>query len=645
MIINRVRPLASNDAYAVAYAQSIIDHFSKALQENGCLVQVPVALWVEIDNNLKQVEDYINSAVSAGSSPTTTVGPDNTGSGPDFKRDETYEAVAQAIRKASNDCFNCKIEKPRFDFSGMFANVTKDLKASLDAFRNMFKYEKASVCQYSYFLSYLCIPDLLKLISLILAAIVRLMQNINLPKISISAFINGILSSVIEVLTRNISILARFALTPVLCILDALDNIVSQLPTPENIRKVSKSDLEKLNVNKDFIEGKYDTGIDKKIDDLRKAYTNRIRDYETSANNTVEDYMGRIFKPLENSINEAVEHLNNSIIELNGLLNHFSCENGRSGVTVSQWLGAFSELMALANLLRYIIRFKAGKAALDRLCNTPIDGSNWGNENNFGEDELSVENIGSIIAETIESDIDLITDDDGDPIAIVIKEIYNKDEKDNTKLSFWNCNIKDFAESVTVPGIINTILEDGLNGVDIPGWKPSPWTVTVVKDSEYTKPSVHTEIVPLVIDEEWNLADHIKNITSIIDKYNGSENPDTVSEGSGVILVPDEIINEIVNKQNDTSGQNKISGRVQDSLTLSNGTVIKSGPAGGIVIKPEDADNTDNITPSDNKYEEAISATADRILSDIKRPRTGMDLFGCSDVDNDISAILDYFEK
>ena len=246
-----------------------------------------------------------------------------------------------------------------------------EIQNTLEQFKGISKYNKASVCQYAFFLSYLCIPDLLKLVSLILAAITKLLSDITLPRITIALFINAILSAIIEVLVRNISILARFALTPVLCILDAIDSIIAQLPTPENIRAQNEQDLIRLGVNEKFMQGEYDTGLADKSKKIREAYTSRVRKYEQEASMNTQKYVKEIFGPLEETINKSVDSLNNSIAELTGLLNHFSCEPSRSGLTTSQYLSNLSEFMALVNLLRYIIKFKGKKAAFEQLCNTP----------------------------------------------------------------------------------------------------------------------------------------------------------------------------------------------------------------------------------------------------------------------------------
>lgn len=61
----KVNPTAGT-TYAVAYAQLIVDHFSKALQENGCLIQVPVGLYIQFDDQYNRLVDYIDSAINAG---------------------------------------------------------------------------------------------------------------------------------------------------------------------------------------------------------------------------------------------------------------------------------------------------------------------------------------------------------------------------------------------------------------------------------------------------------------------------------------------------------------------------------------------------------------------------------------------------
>ena len=134
----------------------------------GCLIQVPAALYVEIDDQYNRLVDYIESAVNSGSIDTGNTGAtDNYVSYSyqegDFRQTEIAQAVREAIRRASNDCFNCNIPKPKFDFSGVFDNLMAEIQSTLEQFGGMFKYNKASVCQYAFFLSYLCIPDLLML--------------------------------------------------------------------------------------------------------------------------------------------------------------------------------------------------------------------------------------------------------------------------------------------------------------------------------------------------------------------------------------------------------------------------------------------------------------------------------------------------
>ena len=589
----QVTPTA-NIAYAVSYAQLIIEHFSKALEENGCLIQVPAALYVEIDDQYNRLVDYIESAVNSGS-VNLGGGADNSVSYTyqegDFKQTEIAQAVREAIRRASNDCFNCSIPKPKFDFSGIFDNLMAEIQNTLEQFKGIFKYNKASVCQYAFFLSYLCIPDLLKLVSLILAAITKLLSNITLPRITIALFINAILSAIIEVLVRNISILARFALTPVLCILDAIDSIIAQLPTPENIRAQNEQDLIRLGVNEKFMQGEYDTGLADKSKKIREAYTSRVRKYEQEASMNTQKYVKEIFGPLEETINKSVDSLNNSIAELTGLLNHFSCEPSRSGLTTSQYLSNLSEFMALVNLLRYIIKFKGKKAAFEQLCNTPTDSSNYGNNNytDIYDTPMSIDNIGSIIADVLGSDIDIITNDEGNPIAIGIKNP-NSDIDTSSNLSFWSCNLKDFAESVIVPNLINDIIQNDIPTLNIDDFNMTPWKVTVVPNSSYTPESINTDIIPLVIDEVWNLPDHIRNVVSLIDTYNGATEP-TKTE-IDVTFVTNEGINDII------KSISKVLPDSGDSVIGVNDSTVRIVSGGGNTIKV--IDNTGNVITESN---------------------------------------------
>lgn len=567
----KVNPTAST-TYAVAYAQLIVDHFSKALQENGCLIQVPVGLYVQFDDQYNRLVDYIESALNAGNIDNDRNGDkyDNIVS-PNGTIDPRHlAAIKSAIRKASNDCFACKIEKPKFDFSGIFGNLLKDILSSLDEFKNIGKFNKASVCQYAFFLSYLCLPDLLKLIALILAAIIKVTQNIQLPRLTLAVFINAILGAIIEALVRNISVLARFALTPVLCILDSIDSIIDQLPTPENIRNTSAEDLEKLGASKKFLEGGYDTNLKEKTEKIRKQYTERVNKYQETAELNTKKHVEEILSPLQETVNRSVESLNNSISELQGLLNHFSCEPARSGLSISQYLSNLSELMAMANLLRYIVRMKSGKAALEKICNAPLDQENFGENNDTTniDGNLSISNIGSVIADTIGTDIDLITDKDGNAIAVAIKD----DDKGNkNNLSFYSCNLDDFARSVTVPGLIEEIAKYDFPNIKIDEWNPSPWKVTIIPDSKYDYGRPNTSIVPLIIntdDPTWSIPKHIQNVIGFIDKYNGATDP---ARTSNEITFIDEDLNRIIkDRQIKTKDDNIVDGLTDSTIKIVN---------------------------------------------------------------------------
>ena len=169
MAVNVSRTISTNvgtSVYAQAYAQQIVDHFAQALEDNACLVQFPVGLYVEFDNFQNQIQDYIDAAIDADPYVTTDDDEVDVESQVSEESKQTTDELARnVLRSLSNDCFNCKIEKPKFDFSGLFSNLLADAQASLDQFKNLTKYNKASVCQYGFFLSYLCTPDLLKLLA------------------------------------------------------------------------------------------------------------------------------------------------------------------------------------------------------------------------------------------------------------------------------------------------------------------------------------------------------------------------------------------------------------------------------------------------------------------------------------------------
>lgn len=208
--------------------------------------------------------------------------------------------------------------------------------------------------------------------------------------------------------------------------------------------------------------------------------------------------------------------------------------------------------MALANLLRYIIRFKSGKAAIDKVCNAHSDGTNYGNDNitEASDTKLDISNIGSIIAGVIGSDIDIIVDDKREPIAVVIKDNTNNDQSDN--LSFWSCNIKDFTESINVPNIIKEIIEQDIPTLDIDkpeDWSLDNWNVTIIESGSPNDPRewdyIPYEIIPIGVEAEWNIPKHVKEIIETIDIYNPTVDGNIIND---VEFVPKDVLDELTKR-------------------------------------------------------------------------------------------------
>lgn len=554
--------LEGNQEYALLYAQRIVRHFTESLEQNNCLISIPIGVYMELDRHEKAVTDLVDTAIQVYN-PNIYDG--SAGGDKDEARASSIadrdDIARAAMSQLSEDCFNCNMDFPKFDFSGVFGTVLADARIAIDGYQDMFKFNKASVCQYAFFLSYLCIPDLLKLIAMILAAIVRLLSGIKLPRITIIFMIMALLSAIIGALLSALSMLIRFAMTPILCILDTIESIIDDLPTPENLRKVSKSDMEALGMGH-IIDGRYDTGLKEQVQAIRERITSAGRGLESNISKVTKDTFGA----LEGVIQKSIDSLNESVTELMGLFTHFACEPGRSGLSIGQWLGTASELVAMLNLLRYVVKGKAGKAALKAACNrprgsrvTPDDKQAWMDSIAASDEPLDVSTIAEIIKDTIGSEVDIVVDGDtGKPIAAIIKDpdSNNSSNKDG-HLTLFNCELDNYIASSDISTILDEAVNEAIERVDTwetgdndgtgHGQRDPSIHIIPVSEIDTSKYKPGAEWVPLEIDTDWNIADHVKDALDLVNKYNPSK--EGTIETPIIVLDPDSIDNYIPPKR------------------------------------------------------------------------------------------------
>lgn len=157
----------------------------------------------------------------------------------------------------------------------------------------------------------------------------------------------------------------------------------------------------------------------------------------------------------------------------------------------------------------------------------------------------------------------------------------------------------------------------------------TPWKVTVIPNSSYTPGFTNTDIIPLVIEEVWNLPDHIRDIISLIDTYNGATDP-TKTEVE-VTFVADEGINDII------KSVSKVLPNSEDKVTGLNDNTVKIVSDGGNTIKV--VDNNGNVITGSNEtiINQSAKNNLDKMVHSFSQGTQIDELLDCK---NELDAIL-----
>ena len=444
---------------SVYHAQIIVEAFSKALQKKQCTSRVPIAVYTEAE----LFESRLQSMLAA-------VGEDLTGD-PELEPEVTFEYVApvatsssqavlartQESRRLDNDiinvkrdwiddCFNCGIQPIDMDWGSMFDSILERIKGFLTNIEGMFKIDFPNYCQFSYLLSYICIPVLVAILAMILAAIIKLLATLKIGDFGLSAFIMGIVMEIISMIMRFVLALISSALSPVSCLLDSLTDIANKIPTRTSLKKrLPDAEYELL------------YGEPKSADNTPDALANTTANFNAEVsdiNKVIKASIGGIAK----SVQEATDIVNDTIDDMFGLISFVECEPSRSGATIFEKIDKVMELIQISNLIMTMIDFKSKNRRLDKKCKVASD---------FGEasaqdratilEELSREehteftsdDIASIIEDTFGVDAQIVTSDNND-IALVIK----KDPTFKPRLNLYSCNLPELIKDYHLDSII-----------------------------------------------------------------------------------------------------------------------------------------------------------------------------------------------
>ncbi len=548
-------------------AQLIANTFAKGLEDNDCLLISLVQLHDKINSNYKDIIDHKDNY---DPSPGTIKKQINS----NYPGPKVLNPIVQDLVKDAKDkCFDCKPEYkfPSVKFNSNF-NFT-ELEASINVYKDLFKLGELNPCQAIDIFKNQCIPDILRLVVLLLNAYLMIISIRKLSSISLSSFIKGIISVLVGKLISNINISINLGQLNLNCFIDYLKNIQDILPTNENIVKGFTSEqiaplLTTLPDNvidslvKEYytpgttvekVDGKYPISVYNSLASaipfekyeglLQTANLNPLDSMLTSpifntlsvkemleAPKVAKEGLDNLFKELTDVVDNAVSDFNKYINQILSLKAFFECEINRSSNDTLETLKKLKKLIDMINMLSSIVYALAKKEARDRCASK-------GTYNTLTNSDIDANLIKDALQDYNKKVVEVIKTDDSNVQVIIYDKPF---VKGLPKISLLDCSIKDFIEDHRLDVIMDNAVKDVLDEekeirktVDNDPWIMYNYKDVIsannlaeeiknLSDLLYSKPNVPSEQIPVelqttnninVLPEFNNLDNNIKNNT------------------------------------------------------------------------------------------------------------------------------------
>ncbi|RLA65996.1 MAG: hypothetical protein DRQ78_04815 [Epsilonproteobacteria bacterium] len=518
------------------HAQVIVKAFSEALQKTQCMSRIPIAIYTEtilFEDRIIHTLDYFD--INHNTDPdipefTSTFTYTNPITEKDKSTKQEPEArnssdeIKEYKRSWAEECFDCGWDDfPDFDLDRLFDSILRRIEGFIAQIKRLFDLRIPNYCPLTSLLSYTCIPDLVAILALLLAAILKLIGPLVISLFSLTAFILGIIEMIISALLQFALSMIRYALTPIYCLLDTLADIANRIPTDEVLQKrLSDNEYELL----------YGSRKDGEARDIPSAISG-VRSIVESMDATAGAVVKDTLESVGDVVSAAAESVDDTIEDLMALLGFLECEPERSGFSIMDKIEAIIELMQVINIIMALIDRKSQNDAFDKLCKpedkdeysipsgTKSPGSNGDNGKDDDKDKdrpkpLTPEEIAEVIQEALGVDTTIVENEDGLQIGIIIK----RDVEYQTRLDFYTCDIPEIIKEYTMESIIDratAIPDDVLFGRG-PG-RPSSLNIETIKVSEITDvidESTGIQFLPFdpLVRQDTSLDDIIKDVIS-----------------------------------------------------------------------------------------------------------------------------------
>lgn len=451
-------------------AQVIVDAYSRGLEDAQCMSRLPIALYTQAEQHEARIKHTMLGLVS------------NPEDYPELEPEVKYNYVipnkietsliGQTItypnerysysktRDWQQECIDCGIDIPLLDFDRLLSAMLENAEQFLKNILALFEVNIGNLCQVAYMMSFICIPDLIAILAMILAAILKLLADVVIGSFALAGFIMGVLMGILSALLKYILTIIQAALKPVACLIDAIAQIISKLPTTENIKDgLTEEELDLIG------ESAIDDGALGDTIDIIGEATVEVGDITLDAGGDVARSMKAAFAGMQESLVSANDLVQSTIDDIFGISSYMDCEPARSGTDTSQIIATVVQLMQSANMILSIIDRKSLNLSLDKICNPEASSA----PGISVEEELrsappsgfSNDEIAEVIDELLGVDTGIVTDEDGEDVALIIKE----ESIATPKINLYGCNLAKVIEDYSLPSVIeraDVIVEESL---------------------------------------------------------------------------------------------------------------------------------------------------------------------------------------
>ena len=409
----------------------IISEFSNTIAKYECESNIPITMWVELEENKNDLIRIINIVNDEGVD-LGRYDPNNDVHSVVWSGNDSYPYQTEHgdylsnTNISSNNCNFCNPLKVDFNLKLQKPSIKANLELSVDIGNTMFSSNAPIVCSTALVMSQGCIPDLVRIIGMLLMALSTIISSVNLESLSLSSFISATLGAVLDISIKKGMFMFSVSVSKSECLSATIKEIMSYLPTSQSMNDRLDPEL----LKKFGLYNKNPTNYVKMFEALDKSLT---------ANG--KDGIDRAFdgmSQMTSVIDDAIQHVNGWLEGLFGLSNYIPCERERSNSKPSTLIEQIMNLITMINTIRAIIDKKYQKEQCGSV-DTPAGTS----EDPTGS-SLTPDDVIDIINDIIDID-KIIKDNDGNTIAIILPSVGLK----TVYLDTFGCNLPHFMDFVT----------------------------------------------------------------------------------------------------------------------------------------------------------------------------------------------------